>query len=438
LTAPEVFAMRLIHFAAGAGAMYCGACARDLAMARGLIARGHDVQIIPLYTPLRTDDEAPISLQPVFLGGINAYLQQRSRLFRALPPALDRILDHPALLRWAAQFAIRTEAAKLADMTVSVLSGRDGRQRKEIDRLFAHVRSLQKPDVFSITNSLLVAVAPELKREFDLPVICGLQGEDHFVASMPEPHRSQAQELMRRHAAAVDRFLAPGEVYAQHMADFLAVPRQSIAVVRTGLQIADFAELAARRALTGPPQNFTIGYLSVITPGKGPDILVEAWAALLKQGRRARLRMAGRVMDRPYGERLFASARALGSELFEAAGEVDYPGKLEVLAGSSVFCVPSRFPEARGVAVMEALAAGVPVVVPDAGIYPELLGSVGGGWTFPPGDEAALAERLAYVMDHPAEAETSAQSAAQLMRQQYSADAAAAQLENVLHEVTGR
>jgi len=43
--------MRIIHLAAGAGSMYCGACARDIALVRGLIKRGHDVQIIPLYTP---------------------------------------------------------------------------------------------------------------------------------------------------------------------------------------------------------------------------------------------------------------------------------------------------------------------------------------------------------------------------------------------------
>jgi glycosyltransferase involved in cell wall biosynthesis len=427
--------MRVVHLAAGAGPMYCGACARDIAMARGLIARGHDVQIIPLYTPLRIEGEDPLPLQPVFLGGINAYLQQHSRLFRALPPALDRILDHPALLRWASRFAIRTEAAKLGDMTVSVLSGRDGQQRKEVDRLLDHLRSLQPPDAFSITNTLLSAVAPELKREFGVPVVCGLQGEDHFVLSMPEPHRSQAQALMRQHAAYVDRFLAPGEAYARQMAEYLAVPRERIAVIRTGLQALDFTELAARRAISGPPEEFTIGYLSAITPGKGLDLLVEAWGALLKQGRRARLRVAGLVMDPPHWERVSAAARSLGGELFESVGEVDYPGKLEFLARSSVFCVPSRFPEARGVAVMEALAAGVPVVVPEAGIYPELLGLVGGGWTFPAGDEEALTERLVYVMDHGTEAQAAAQTAARLMTQHHGADVVAGHMEKLLEEL---
>lgn len=429
--------MRLVHLAAGAGPMYCGACARDIAMARGLLARGHDVQIIPLYTPLRIEGEDPLPVQPVFLGGINAYLQQHSWLFRALPPALDRILDSPGLLRWASRFAIRTEAAKLGDMTVSVLAGRDGQQRKEMDRLLGHLRNQERPDVFSITNTLLSAVAPELKREFGLPVTCGLQGEDHFVQSMPEPHRSRAWELMRRNAAHVDLFLAPGERYAELMAELLAVPRERISVVRTGLQADDFTELAARRAVSGPPEEPTIGYLSAITPGKGLDLLVEAWGALVKQGRHLRLRVAGLVLDPPYWERVAASARAIGADLFDALGEVDYPGKLEFLARCSVFCVPSRFPEARGVAVMEALAAGVPVVVPEDGVYPELLGLVGGGWTFPAGDVDALTQRVAHALDHADVTEAAAQSASRALRQHYGADTVAQHMEALLTGLVG-
>ena len=68
--------MRVVYLAAGAGQMYCGACARDMDMVRGLIARGHDVEVVPLYTPLRIDGEEPVETDAVFLGGINAYLQQ--------------------------------------------------------------------------------------------------------------------------------------------------------------------------------------------------------------------------------------------------------------------------------------------------------------------------------------------------------------------------
>ena len=209
--------MRIIHLAAGAGSMYCGACARDIALVRGLIKRGHDVQIIPLYTPLKIEGDEPANITPVYLGGINAYLQQKSALFRHLPAFLDRALDNPTLLRWVSRFAISTEAAKLGAMTVSVLAGRDGRQCKEVQRLVEYLKTQPAHDVFVITNALLSGLAPELKRQFAIPVLCGLQGEDSFVQSMPEPHRSRAQELMQANARSVDLLIAPGDDYARRM-----------------------------------------------------------------------------------------------------------------------------------------------------------------------------------------------------------------------------
>ncbi len=70
--------MRITHIAAGAGGMYCGACARDINLVRALIAGGHDVQVVPLYTPLRIDGDRKLPVSPVFYGGINVFLQQVS------------------------------------------------------------------------------------------------------------------------------------------------------------------------------------------------------------------------------------------------------------------------------------------------------------------------------------------------------------------------
>ena len=55
--------------------MYCGSCFRDNGLAAELIARGHDVTLIPVYTPTRTD-ETNVSRPGVLFGGISVYLQQ--------------------------------------------------------------------------------------------------------------------------------------------------------------------------------------------------------------------------------------------------------------------------------------------------------------------------------------------------------------------------
>jgi glycosyltransferase involved in cell wall biosynthesis len=414
--------------------MYCGACARDLALARGLIGRGHDFQIIPLYTPLKIEGDDPFPTQPVFLGGINAYLQQYSGLFRRLPPFLDRALDNPTLLRWASRFALSTEAAQLGAMTVSVLAGREGNQVKEFARLLDHLASQERPHLFSITNTLLSGVAPELKERFGLPITCGLQGEDGFARSMAEPHRAQAQDLMRRNARAIDLFIAPTHAYAREMADYLALPAEKVKVVRTGLEVEPYRRIALERSPRQAGTPFTLGYLSSITPGKGLDLLVEALRILLRdQGRDVRLRVAGLVLDARYWRSLQASLKRSGlADRVEYLGEVDFDGKLALLSSVDAFSVPSRFSEARGVAAMEALAAGVPVVLPNSGAYPELLALCGGGTLFPPGDVAVLASQLAQAMDDPETAHRRAQAGSEALSTLYSSERTAADYEKAL------
>ncbi|MBM3494690.1 MAG: glycosyltransferase family 1 protein, partial [Armatimonadetes bacterium] len=155
--------MRVVHLAAGAGGMYCGACARDTLLARGLIARGHDVQILPLYTPLRFDGGDPLPTGPIFLGGINAYVEQHVPFWRWLPRPLRGLLDHPRVLTWASRFAVSTKASDLGPMMLSVLRGHRGRQAGEFADLTRYLTTTARPDLISVTNSLLTGAAPEIK-----------------------------------------------------------------------------------------------------------------------------------------------------------------------------------------------------------------------------------------------------------------------------------
>ena len=82
--------MKILSITAGAAGMYCGSCARDNALAAELIRRGHDVTLMPVYTPTRTD-EPNMSRKRVLFGGISVYLQQYVPLFRKTPRFLDRL-----------------------------------------------------------------------------------------------------------------------------------------------------------------------------------------------------------------------------------------------------------------------------------------------------------------------------------------------------------
>src|SRR5258705_1635996 len=91
--------VRILSLTAGAASMYCGSCLRDNALAAELIRRGHDVTLLPFYTPTLTDEENVSRKERVFFGGISVYLEQHLALFRHTPPLLDRLWDSPAVIR---------------------------------------------------------------------------------------------------------------------------------------------------------------------------------------------------------------------------------------------------------------------------------------------------------------------------------------------------
>ncbi len=420
--------MRICHLAAGAGRMYCGACARDVAMTRALIARGHEALIVPLYTPLRIEgDDAP-PIADVQLGAVNAYLQQVSGVFARLPRPLAGMLDNEALLRWVSRFAVSTKPSELGPMTVSVLEGADGRQRAEVGRLLDYLEADARPDVVSITNTLLSGVAPAVKDRLGVPVICEVKGEDGFVEGLGEPHCSRARELMRRNAAAIDRFIAPTAQYAETMAQFLSVEPRRMDVVRSIVDAEAF-----KRSTQRVREPFTVGYISVITPRKGLHVLVNAVADLARDGRDVRLVVAGQTLDRQYWREIEEAVRRGGlDDRFEHLGEIDFDAKMELLHSLSVFCQPSIKPEALGTASLEAMAAGIPVVAPDEGVFPETVEITGGGRLFESGNAQALADALAALMDAAEDADSLGDRGAEGIRRHFSSESAGAQMERIL------
>lgn len=385
--------MRIISITAGAGGMYCGSCIRDNTLAKALRRLGHDVLLVPLYTPPRTD-EPSVSQRRVFFGGISVYLEQYSRLFRGTPWLVDRLWEAPWLLRAVSQRGVQTQPEQLGELTVSVLEGRHGRQRKEFDKLVHWLRSEPKPDVIDISNSMLVSLAPALKEAIGCGICCTLQGEDVFLDHLDEPYRSRALELIREHARSVDRFAAVSDHYAGRMAQYLRIPGAKLDVVPLGID-TDGYPVAAR----DESRPFTIGYLGRIAPEKGIHLLCDAYHRLRARGdpEGCRLELAGYLgpEHRPYLDGLLRQVREWGLE-----AEVHYRGVLELdekvafLQRLDVFAAPATYDDPKGLSLDEAMACGVPVVAAGRGTYVELLERTGGGALAPSEDVEALMVEL--------------------------------------------
>jgi len=157
--------MRLLLFTAGAADMYCGSCLRDNALAAELLRRGHDVVLMPVYTPTLTD-EPNVSRRRVLFGGISVYLAQNFTFFRRTPQLLDRLWDSRFVLNMAARRSIKVDPRFLGEMTVSMLDGAGGILKKEFDKLVDWIRREPLPDVINLPNSLLISLAAPLKRAF--------------------------------------------------------------------------------------------------------------------------------------------------------------------------------------------------------------------------------------------------------------------------------
>jgi len=412
--------MRVAYITAGAAGMYCGSCLHDNTLARAMIRKGHDVALIPLYTPIRTDEE-DVSIDRVFYGAINVYLEQKSALFRHTPWLLDRMLNGRGLLNWAVRRgAASSQAKELGALTLSVLQGEEGKQRKELDRLVEWLRGDYRPDVVHLSNSMMSGLARRIHAELGVPVVCSVQGEDLFLEQLVEPHLGRVMDELKKRAGDVAGFIATSRYYADHMRELLRVGSERMHQVNLGVNLDGYD---ARKPDVGD-RPFVIGYLARICPEKGLHLLVEGLKRLVDatDRKRVRLEIAGYLgeSDRAYFDGIMKQVAEWGiDDVVRHQGEIDRAGKIGFLRSLDVLSVPTTYREPKGLFVLESLAAGVPVVQPGHGAFPELLEATGGGLIFEPGSADALAAALRELLEDPAKRRELGRKGREAVRKSY-------------------
>jgi glycosyltransferase involved in cell wall biosynthesis len=442
--------MKIAYLTAGAAGMYCGSCMNDNAVARELIRCGHDCVLAPIYTPIRTDDEN-VSVDRVFLGGVNVYLQQKLSWIRHMPRSWSRWLDQPWLIQSLTRNAGKTSPQLLGALAVSMLEGVHGRQRSEFEGLLEWLQSDVKPDVVLMTNLLIGGAIPELVDRLKAKVFVTLQGDDIFLEALPDKYRRQAIERMRRLVPQTDGFIVHSHAYANSMAAMLHIPSHKLHVVPLAIHAADFVEFtpldntastgdadsgdaaaghsevgqtsvrphsswSASRATHSPVgssqvrSSQTIGYLARMAPEKGLHQLVDAFIAICRnhKERGDRLHLAGWMgpQHQEYWSAQQRKLKAAGLEdRWSYAGCVDRPGKLQFLQGIDLFCVPTTYADPKGLFLLEAAVVGLPYVMPDHGAFPEVherlqqTGMSPSRWLYQHGSMSSLIETLEVALE---------------------------------------
>jgi glycosyltransferase involved in cell wall biosynthesis len=416
--------------------MYCGSCLRDNALATELLSRGHDVVLLPVYTPTLTDEEN-VSQDRVFFGGISVYLEQYVPFTRKTPKWLDRVLDSPFLLKLASRNSISTNPKMLGEMTVSMLRGEDGFQRKEIAKLIDWVKTESSPDVVSLPYTLLLGLAEPIKKALRRPILCTLQGEDLFLDGLQQPYRTEAFDLIRKHSAHVDAFIAVSDYYAEFMPGYLGIPREKIHVVPLGINLKGYEQ-----KIKADRQVFTVGYFARIAPEKGLHVLAEGYSLLRKGSAvKTRLEVAGYLAPehRSYLEDIKRqlNEQGLGNE-FNYRGVLDRQQKIEFLQDLDVLSVPTTYKEPKGFFLLEAMACGIPVVQPRHGAFTEIIEKTSGGVLVEPENPNALADGILRVLRDPALATELGRKGFEGVREHYSVGRSAERALEVYESVIGR
>ncbi len=431
--------MKIAYITAGAGSMVCGSCIQDNALAGALQKRGHDALLMPIYTPLRTDEESVASTK-VFYGAISIYLEQKVPWFRYLPQAAHGWLARPSLLRRIAASSSAVNAKSLGELTVSMLKGEEGRQARDLQELEDWLATEFQPEIVHLTNSMLLGMAPRLKSRLGVPVVCSLQGEDIFLQDLQPEYRERAHQILQQRAREVDRLVSTSDYYARHMAEYLDVPLEQISVARIGINLdghgSDNRPLRPRPS--GAP--LVVGFLARICPEKGLHDLLSAFRILCERAPEAdlRLRVAGYLggRDRKYLKEQLRRVSEWGLEnRFEYLGEVSRSEKIAFLGGLDVLSVPTVYEEPKGLFVLEALANAVPVVLPAHGAFPELIEDLGGGLLVEPGSHEALADGLETLLLDPERREVLGRRGQDTVREKFTADALAARTETIYQEL---
>ena len=432
--------MKIVYLAAGAGGMYCGACLHDNTLAAALLRTGQDVLLVPTYTPLRTD-EIDVSQRRMFFGGVNVFLQQNTPLgflFRHTPWKLDALLDSPRLMRFLTRKGPSVDPSKLGGLTVSMLRGEEGRQRKELEKLVHWLETEVRPDLVHLSNAILSAMAREIAGRLKVPVVCGLAGEDVFLERLTEPHYTQARELLRDRGRDVAAWVALNRYYADYMIEYMRLDPARVHVIPHGLDLAGHGT----RSHAAGNDAVSIGYFARITPDKGLHLLVDAFRLLCQDASLPplRLRAAGYLAgeDEPYLAGLKKKLADWGlSDRFSYEGEPDRAGKIAFLQSLDLMSLPTVYRESKGLSVLEAMVNAVPVVLPAHGAFPELIADTGGGVLHAPDDPAELAAALKpLLLDRQAAAEMGLRGQ-QAVRDRYNAPVMAARTmelyESLLH-----
>ena len=289
-----------------------------------------------------------------------------------------------------------------------------------------------KPDVLLLSTVLLAGIGRAVREELGIPVLSFLQGEDGFLDSLLPEFSKDAWELIGADARALDGCISPSRFFANLMGQRLGMAPEKILPLSNGISLDGYP------SERNEPSEPTLGYFARICPEKGLDLLVDAFIQLKESGENPRLKLAVAGTLPKENESFLEEQKgkittACLDQFVVFRPNLSREEKIDFLSNLTLFCVPARVPEAFGLYVIEAMAAGVPVVLPDHGAFPEILEKTGGGIAYPRTEPESLLHALGEQLRDPSGCSAMGKQGRASVHEKYSNEGLARQLvENIL------
>ncbi len=430
--------MHILYIQPGSGgSFYCQNCLRDISICDALRTAGHEVTMLPLYLPATADAPAPDDV-PIFYSAVTLYLRHKYSWMRRLPRSWFRPLDSWPVLLFAAKFAGTTSATGLEDLTLSMLQGMEGRQAEDLALLAEWVESLppkEQPDIIILSNALLMGLAQRLKAAAGCPVVCWLQDEHVWTDPMHESLKQSVIKTMRDDAHHVDQFVSVSQYYRDFMSTLLEVEKDTIAVINPGLAVDQYpkTDVASRP--------YKIGFLSRLSKDEGFGIFVDAFIELRKNPVFKGVQISATGGASPDKKFMGRQLRKLKDAGLTDDTRISYKrfneDRCTFLSELTLLSVPGGdHPEAFGYYAIEAMAAGVPVVLPAHGAFPEFVNLASGGVLLNSSDPRAVAKAWAELLSSPEKLQTLSVNARLYAEREFNENTIATKIMTLLQTVT--
>ena len=375
--------MKIVYLITGSGgSFYCANCYRDMIYLRAIRkVAGISASAIPLYLP---PDEMTIESgleKNVFFGAISMYLREKVPFLRNMPAFLDKFFDSAPFLKIAARRAGTTRTQGLEEMTLNMIGGENAFPEKELQRLVDHLALEGKPDIIHLSNALIIGLARQIKKKMDIKVVCSLLNEDDWIDEMAEPYQTGAWNLISKEASNVDAFITPSNYYKDLFISKTGISGENFHVIPLGFDGGNL--MYTEKKAVWP----SIGYFCRVSSQNGFDKLVDAFIKL-KSGNDLpglTLHISGGYTsdDKPFISEQIRKIKASGLKSFiRIYPEFHGNSKQDFFSNIDLMSVPVRKHDGYGLYILEANLAGVPVVQPETGAFPEIVARTMGGITY--------------------------------------------------------